>query len=691
LRDLSLAKKIAFSLSTTIAILALVEFALSLAGIEPVTKLDDPFVGFSNQLPLVESSVDSQGHAIMSVAKNKTHWFNNQSFPSKKPPNTFRIFCLGGSTTYGHPYWDPTSYSRWLRELLPLVDPSQNYEVINLGGISYASYRVANVMEEMTQYEPDLFIVYSVHNEFLERRTYAAMFDQSPIMLQLESALSKTRIWSMMDRVLRNRAQQDPKVLAKDKKVDVLPAEVDEILNHTIGPVDYHRDADWKSKVLNHYEFNLNRMVQIARQSGAKILFLTPASNEKNCSPFKSELDQNLSDADRQQVQSLLRQAYTEETDDNPDKAIELLQAAILIDVESAELHYRLGKLQFSQRQFSQAMASFRRALNEDVCPIRAVDGITAAIRRVAERQNVSVVDFEAKLRALCLQQHGHSILGDEYFMDHVHPSVEVHQQMARWILQSLQETKMVAGKRLSDPTIFSQVERVAEKIHGEIDSTSYGIALRNLAKVLHWAGKFDEAEPRAREAIALLRDDPESQFVLADCLRNTGRSDEAIVEFDRLFATSNEFERAYHPFGDLLAKQGLYEAAKAYLLLASLREPQDARIFYTLGVVHLNLGEYAFAVESLVESDRLLPNNSYTNYFLAQAYVGNNQPEAAIRLLKKGLDQGFEVASTHFALGMLYFEQSEMQKAIKHLESAVELDPGFEEAIKYLEIARSK
>ena len=79
---------------------------------------------------------------------------------------------MGGSTTYGRPYFDNVSFCGWLRAYLQAADPTRNWEVINAGGVSYASYRVAILMEELVEYDPDLFIVYSGHNEFLERRTY---------------------------------------------------------------------------------------------------------------------------------------------------------------------------------------------------------------------------------------------------------------------------------------------------------------------------------------------------------------------------------------------------------------------------------------------------------------------------------------------------------------------------------------
>ena len=48
----------------------------------------------------------------------------------RQAPETYRIFCLGGSTTYGRPYNDTTSFAGWLRELLPVADPQRRWEVI---------------------------------------------------------------------------------------------------------------------------------------------------------------------------------------------------------------------------------------------------------------------------------------------------------------------------------------------------------------------------------------------------------------------------------------------------------------------------------------------------------------------------------------------------------------------------------
>jgi tetratricopeptide (TPR) repeat protein len=604
-------KKLFFALLTTVAVLALVEFALRLAGVQPVTDSRDPFVGFSQQVPLFETVRDEAGKEYLRTAKNKLVWFNDQVFAKKKGSGVQRIFCLGGSTTYGHPYDDTTSFSGWMREFLPVSDAAQRWEVINCGGISYASYRVAALMEELVQYEPDLFIVFSAHNEFLERRTYADIFERSTASLQIHSALSRTRTFAFADRLIHGEPA---------KPSNLLPAEVDEVLNHTIGPTDYHRDPKWRGQVLAHYELNLRRMVAIARRTNCKIVFVTPASNERNCSPFKSEFAAQVTEAQRTEVLGLLALADREAAENELEKAINTLTKARHIAPELAEARYRLGKLLVQAKKHEEAHIEFRAALNEDVCPLRAVDESVASIRQVGSELKVPVVDFETQLRGLCEQQFGHHCLGEEFFLDHVHPTIDVNRQLALWIIDELQRGQIVDGADLNTAQIQPELAASTERVLNRIDQRAHGIALRNLAKVLHWSGKFAEAAPRASDALELLVDDPESRYVLADCLHHTGDDKGAMAQYELLFSGPKDWGKAYLPYADLLVEHGEFARAKPYLLLALLIDPANAYTHFLLGRAHLELGEYSFAVDSLTEANRIFPNEPETIRLLNEA-----------------------------------------------------------------------
>lgn len=688
----SLRKKILFSALTTILFFVVLECALTLLGVQPQTNIEDPFVGFSGLLPLMELSTNEQGEQILSTAQNKRHWFNAQSFPKIKKPRTKRIFCMGGSTTYGHPYWDSTSFAGWLREFLPVVDSTHQWEVVNAGGISYASYRVATLMEELAQYEPDIFVVYSVHNEFLERRTYQNLFDKSTLNLNSQAMLARTRTWALTDRILkraRKLATTPARIHSTESKLDVLPGEVDEILNHTIGPVDYHRDDVWRAKVLQHYESNLQRMVSIARRAGAKIVFITPAANEKNCSPFKSEHDQNVTPSELERWMSLIRQSEGDEIITDATKTLQFLDEAIAIDSHYAEAHYRQGQAFLSMHRYSDAQRAFSRAIDEDVCPLRAGYEIRLAIERVVRDSHVPMVDFEHKLRNVCELENGHTILGAEYFLDHVHPTVDVNRQLALWIIEELQATGLVRGKRLIDMVLADKFSKVEEKVLGQIDEESQGFALRNLAKVLHWAGKFEEAAPRARDVLKLIPNDPESRFLLASCLSNTGQREEAIAEYDKLFAYGGDYPRAYQPFGELLAEIGNLEQAKAYLLMAVLYNQKNAGAFYSLGLVHLRLKEFQFAIESFGESNRLYPDNAQTLFFLAEAKAGLGNHTEAISLYEKVLSKGTRAANIYYQYGLSLLEENQQSKAIQQFEAALEIAPDWEEVQEQLEMVR--
>lgn len=679
---LSVRKKVLFAIVMTVGFFLLIETALAAFGFGVETDTSDPFVGFSRQVPLLEKFADESGVAKVRTAANKLIWFNDQEFSVKKPANTKRIFCLGGSTTFGRPYSDSTAFSGWLRELLPLVDDSKEWEVINAGGVSYASYRVAAVMEELADYEPDMFIVYTGQNEFLERRTYAGMFEQSDLKLRATAALSKTRTWTLIKRLV-NVPNKD-----NGDSVEKLPGEVDEMLNHTIGPADYHRDDDWRDKVLHHYQVNLQRMIAIAQKSGAEIVFVIPASNEKNCSPFKSELKAGIADADKEKFNQWRDEAQEAE-DDN--LAVKLLNKTKTVDPEFADVDYALGRLLFRLGKKQQAGEAFARSLDRDICPLRAPSDFLDAIRRLAKRNGVPLVDFPERLRELCFQEHGHRILGEEYFLDHVHPTIAANRQLAVWIIERLLSDSQIKGTALTQ----SDIDRVSKRVLSEIDPIQQAVALRNLAKVLHWAGKFDEALPRATDALSTLTNDAESLLVRADCLRQTDRIDDAVQDYELLFDTSPMYLRAYMPYGELLMDLNKFDEAAGYLTMAVVGlhpdSPQQQRSRYLLGIVNVMLEEHDQAISLLEELDDSYENDPNRLFFLARAKAGVGDNESAIKLFQDLIAASPLDIEAMYLLSELLVDANRADEAIEHLEMVTELDPSNDRAKESLKAIQAK
>ena len=191
-------------------------------------------------------------------------YFRPESFAAKPASNEFRIFCLGGSTVQGRPYAIETSFTTWLELSLQAADPSRRWEVVNCGGISYASYRLVPILKELLQYDPDLFVIYTGHNEFLESRTLSIGDLRAPTRRNNPWLGVATRVYSAVRQAWLQLAGTN----AASPDRDTLPADVDAILDHYGGLADYTRDDVWREKVVEHYRFNLLRMIQLARGAG---------------------------------------------------------------------------------------------------------------------------------------------------------------------------------------------------------------------------------------------------------------------------------------------------------------------------------------------------------------------------------------------------------------------------------------
>ncbi len=104
-------KKVVFGLLISVAFFTALEAVLACFGVSPDLVTRDPFVGFDSRVPLFVEATRT-GHTVLSTAANKLDYFNTQDFSPRKLPGSYRIFCLGGSTTFGRPYDDTVSLYR---------------------------------------------------------------------------------------------------------------------------------------------------------------------------------------------------------------------------------------------------------------------------------------------------------------------------------------------------------------------------------------------------------------------------------------------------------------------------------------------------------------------------------------------------------------------------------------------------
>ena len=413
-----------------LAMFGLLELVLAGIGLGAPDYHEDPFAGFSSVRPLFRLDEESGQYEI---ARSRWNFFRRDSFAAEKEPNTFRIFCLGGSTVQGRPFSIETSFPTFLEIALESADPTRKWEVVNCGGVSYASYRLVPIVEEVLDYAPDLIIVYSGHNEFLEDRTYAHIKSRPAAIAWIEETASRLRTFNLVRAALiRTAANREAEATPG---LPELPTEVDVILNHKNGIAQYHRDEKWRRDVVEHYRHGLNSMAQMASDRGVPLMLVDPPANLRDCPPFKSEHRSGLSEEQLKRWNDAVASARRSYKIGMP-AAIEHLKRAVAIDEEHAGLHFQLAQCYDAMAEHDMALAHYRRALELDVCPLRIIEPMNAAIREVADDWNLGVVD----IRGLVRGKSRDGIPGADWFLDHVHPSIQGHQLIADALAEALVE-----------------------------------------------------------------------------------------------------------------------------------------------------------------------------------------------------------------------------------------------------------
>jgi Flp pilus assembly protein TadD len=653
----SLVRDLVMGLVVCFLFFAAIEAVLRIAGVPVRDPGDDPFVGFSGTQPLFV--VDN---GIASTAPSKLRFFNQASFPVKKDPDTIRIFCLGGSTTYGHPFDGRTSFPRWLEDLLKASSPDKNFEVINAGGVSYASYRIVPLVREVLQYSPDLIVIADAHNEFLERRTYSGLLDQGRGLLTVRSALEKLNTYQALKRIVEPvlpgaghrpgtasppqtdaQAAQRPTAALQDRQTGkpMLQQEVTAILDRSAGLDLYHRDEEFSKGVVQHFAYNLRAMITLCRNAGVPVILVEPVSNLKDFSPFKSEHGPELTASEKADYRAGLDRGIELSNENRYEESLDLIQAAIAKDPLYAEAYYFKGRTLLGLARNAEARENFIKARDLDVCPLRAISDIEDQFEKVAREEKATLVPFRQMLeRRLSETGDKTGIPGNESLLDHVHLTIGLHQWLAELISDKMTELNLVHPSR----KLTAEDRRALyEKVMGSFDSKFLVAKDMNLAKTLKWAGKKEEARAALERAAGAMDDNPEVHKILGSYLLDDGAYDKAISEYRRAVELSGN----------------------------------DPEMVFALATACLRAGfkdEAVTTYRKLVDGNDNVPE-AHGN--LAGIYLGEGKVEEALKVLKAGMKKNPDSASLLGYYGLALAMSGQISEAIPWTLRAIQAEPG--------------
>ncbi len=429
--------------------------------------------------------------AAWEIPRERFNFFQPDSFLAKKPSGVRRIFVLGGSTVQGRPYSIETSFATWLRLRLEAASPETDFEVVNCGGVSYASYRVAKILDEVLDHQPDAIVVYTGHNEFLEDREYADVRGMSGSRRWISRAASKLKTVSWIQ----------SKLSGSSIAPSSMAAEVDARLDHIGGLRRYQRDPSWRSGVESHFDATLRRMVTATKRANVPLVLCVPASELVNTPPFKVQQRAGLSPSQS----SAFHDAWNIAQDNLVDmgERLSACAACLAIDPEHAGANYIAGRLHHLRGETAMSLRYLTAARDFDVCPLRATTPIVQAVIDIASEYRIPLVNTVEQLdqRNSDGIRIPDGIADPEFFVDHLHPTVAGHQEIGEAIAVEIETLAWFRPTPDAEPRYRTLIEQHLASLGEEY----YARGRQRLEGLRRWAaGRAGKLVPIAPAGHAL-------------------------------------------------------------------------------------------------------------------------------------------------------------------------------------------
>ncbi|MFQ5454796.1 MAG: tetratricopeptide repeat protein [Nitrospirota bacterium] len=647
-------------------LIILIELFLRIYGYGYPEIKDDPFVGFKGINRLFGKELKPDGRWVYRTNVNKRQIFNYQEFPVKKNTNTVRIFVFGGSTTYGHPFDTRTSFSRWLYEGLIISDPEKRYEVINAGGISYASYRIVNIVKEVLEYDPDIFIFYMGHNEFLEDITYKDIKRQSEYLTTIQIFLNRIKVYTLIRELVLWLKERG------DAAKTILSGEVNTILDKQDGLKKfsvYKEDIDNR---IYHFSFNLKKIIALAQERDIKVILSTLPSNIRDFMPFKSLHKKDITKEELKRWEDYYRSGKDMYNAGKFELAISAFNSAYRIDHEYGDLLFLMAKSYDMLGNYGLAKRYYLLARDNDRAPLRAISDVNKTIRDAAYSNSTGFVDMERVFDNLSID----GIQGKDLFLDHCHPTIKGVQTIADELLKVLKKTNIIRGE-----LNFSDIHKRYEMVMSRIDDEVYLLGKINIGRTLNWAEQYEMAREVLETAKKEYPDNAEIRYLIANTYRRLRMMDQALSELKIAKRLDPDNPEINKELGSLFASMGkLDDAISSYSELTEKKDKENVSQF-SLGYLYSQKGEYKKAIAAYKEALRADPDMVDAHINLGNLYQLKGRFKDALNeyLTAKRIEP--DNPAIYFNMGIVYEDMGKIDNSIASYKRAISYDKGYAEA----------
>lgn len=558
-------------------------------------------------------------------------------FSRVKTASTFRVLCLGESTTAGFPFEGSVPFPVQLRELLARSYPRKRVEVLNAGISAISSYVVVDMLPELLEKtNPDLVVVYLGHNEF-----YGIYGSGSTLFPG-----KKRTLVSLALRLQHLHIVQGVKrVVQALKSRPSSGSESRTLMQAVVGNQEIGYNSEEYRKTMEAFRANLETIADRCLDRNVPILMSTLVSNLRDQPPFNSLGVSAHDSLGAVRLRSALEQADSLLAIRDPDRAEERYREALRVDSNNADAWYGVAHCGFMRGDSTGALPWFVGAKDRDAMRFRASEEANAIIESIAASRKTGCVDMVGKFRRLSPG----GIIGANLMCDHLHPTPQGYYLMAKAFYESIVEKGILPppdGRFVAPPGPYG------------VTDLDWEIGLIKVFPMLHeWPFKHHEikrgeyrshgdtaatriALQRYREGFAWTR----AHDMMGHLYVGSGDLERARLEYMAVAVYQPDDPWPHQQIARLYEAEENWPLRSAALQAALIRSPVKGMIAYQLAISKWKEGDLKNAIEAMDFAsgapDLQVDERLNARFYLAGFLSDNGRRDEAIKILKAILSE---------------------------------------------------